>query len=225
MPAPGNCRTQYLLGVCLALAAGATAACGASGTTTASTSRHALAMPVGPNPPKVVLARPLRAAAGAAGLPPGTRVSSSFAAIRVFANRRDGFAILTLNAARDGTYPVATSDGGKAWRTVGPVLHIPAAQGAIAVGQAGIAGPRIFFAWCGACNTVIDATPDAGQHWWQAFMPGNVLSLVGSPDGAPLTAIIEGPTSAADGRGASLWVYISTNGRRWTYSESMNEVS
>jgi hypothetical protein len=163
--------------------------------------------------------------AAAGGLRPGTRVSSSFIGIRVFAGRRTGFAITNVLKAGDGTYPVATTNGGTTWRTDGPVLHIPAAQGAIAVGQAGVAGSRIYFAWCGACNSVIDITPDAGKHWWQAYMPGQVLSLLGSPYArAGLIAVVEGPTSAADGRGASLWVYISNNGRRWTYNHSMNAV-
>jgi hypothetical protein len=94
------------------------------------------------------------------------------------------------------------------------------------VDQAGVTGSRIRFAWCGACNNVIDITPDAGKHWWQANMPGEVLSLVGSPHPrAGLIAIVKGPTPAADGRGASLWVYTSSSGRRWAYSRSMNAVS
>jgi hypothetical protein len=56
-------------------------------------------------------------------------------------------------------------------------------------------------------------------------MPGHLLSLLGSPYArAGLIAVVEGPTSAAGGRGASLWVYISTNGRRRTYNHSMNAV-
>jgi len=141
----------------------------------------------------------------------------------VFANHRVGFAITDLPQAGDGTYPVATSDSGKTWRTDGPVLHVPAAQGPVAVGQAGVLGPKIYFAWCGACNMVIDATPDAGKHWWQTFMPGNVLAVIGGTDPrAGLTAIVEGPTSAPNGRGASLWAYLSTDGRRWTYKYSLN---
>lgn len=80
--------------------------------------------------------------------------------------------------------------------------------------------------WCGACNNVIDVTPDTGKHWLQVYRPGQVLSLVGSPSArAGLIAVVEGPTSAANGRGASLWVYVSTNGRRWTYNHDMNAVS
>jgi hypothetical protein len=76
-------------------------------------------------------------------LRPGTLASSGFTGIRVFANRRAGFAITNLPQAAYGTYPVATADGGMTWRTDGPVLHIPAAQGGIAVGQPGVAGARI----------------------------------------------------------------------------------
>jgi hypothetical protein len=144
----------------------------------------------------------------------------------VFADRRRGFAITELAHESGGTYPVATADGGQRWRTDGPVLHVPAAQGPLAVDQAGVAGPRTYFAWCGACNTVIDITPDAGQHWWQTFMPGNVLAVRG--DTGPrrgVTAIIEGPTGASNGRGASLWLYRSTGGRRWSYDRSLNAVS
>lgn len=174
----------------------------------------------GGTPPKTVTAGRLHPAASG-GLRPGTPVSSSFTGIRVFVNRRNGFAIPNLPKAGYGTYPVATTNGGKTWRTDGPILHIPAAQSAIGVGQTGVANPRFYFAWCGACNNVIDITPDAGKHWWQAFMPGQVLSLLGTPySRAGLTAIVEGLTSAPNGRGASLWVYLSTDGRRWTYEGS-----
>lgn len=153
-------------------------------------------------------------------------MSSGFTGVRVFANRHIGFALTDLAQAGGGTYPVSTTDGGESWRTDGPVLHVPAAQGPIAVGQAGVLGPRIYFAWCGACNMVIDVTPDAGKHWWQTVMPGQVLAVLGGSDTrAGLTAIVEGPTSAPNGQGASLWVYLSTNGRRWTYKYSMNAVS
>ncbi len=179
----------------------------------------------GATPPPTVTAGHLRPAASG-GLRPGTPVASNFTGSRVFVNRRNGFAIPNLPKAGYGTYPVATTNGGKTWRTDGPVLHIPAAQGAIGVGQAGVAAPRFYFAWCGACNNVIDITPDAGKHWWQAFMPGQVLSLLGTPYArAGLIAIVEGPTSAPNGRGASLWVYLSTDGRRWIYQYSMNAVS
>ena len=84
-------------------------------------------------------------------------------------------------------------------------------------------GRRIFFAWFGACNSVIDSTPDAGKHWWQAFMPGNVLTVLGNSDPrAGLIAVVQGPTSGAGGRGSPLWVYLSSDGRRWTYNHRLS---
>lgn len=199
------------------------AACGASSTLRSARLSSATASSDA-SPPKAVTARRLRPSAPA-GLRPGTPVGSGFTGVRVFANRRVGFAVTNVPQAGGGTYPVATSNGGRTWRTDGPVLHIPAAQGAVAVGQAGVLGPRIYFAWCGACNTVIDVTADAGKRWWQTLMPGIVLAVIGgSNPRAGLTAIIEGPASAPNGRGASLWVYLSTDGRRWTYKYSLNAV-
>jgi hypothetical protein len=174
------------------------------------------------SPPKTVVSR-RAVAAGRGALRPGTRVSAGFKGIRVFANRRDGFAIADLPRGGNGTYPIATTDGGKTWRTNGPVLHVPAAQAPLAVGQPGVLGTRIYFAWCGACNSVIDSTPDAGKHWWQAFMPGNVLAVLGNSDPrAGLMAVVQGPTSGARARGAPLWVYLSADGRRWSYSHRLD---
>jgi hypothetical protein len=191
-----------------------------------SSGRHvppasARAAPTHASPPKTARARRLQPSAPG-GLRPGTTLNSEVIGIRVFADRRRGFAITDLPPKSGGTYPVATKDGGRTWRTDGPVLHVPAAQGPLAVDQAGVAGPRIYFAWCSACNTVIDVTADAGKHWWQTFMPGNVLAVLsGTNARAGLTAIIA-PTSARNGRGASLWVYHSTDGRRWSYERSLN---
>ena len=57
-------------------------------------------------------------------------------------------------------------------------------------------------------------------------MPGDVLAVIGGTDPrGGLTAIVEGPTSAPNGRGASLWAYSSSDGRRWTYKYSLNAVS
>lgn len=197
---------------------------GCAAATPSNTARSSpTAAPTGATPPKTVIAYPLPAARG---LRPGSAVGAGFVGIRAFINRRDGFAIANLPQAGDGTYPLATTDGGKTWRTDGPVLHVPAAQGAAAVGQAGVSAPRIYFAWCAACNDLIDITPDAGKHWWAIRLPGQILSLVGTPyTHAGLIAVVEGPTSDPRGRGASLWVYTSTNGRRWTYGYSMNAVS
>ena len=218
-------RSRALAVVAIGLFSGlGTGACGGasvrSGPTAAAGTRSN-----DPAPPKVVTARSLRPSAPG-GLGPGTAVSSGFTGVRVFANPRVGFAITELPRAGEGTYPVRTADGGKTWRTDGPVLHVPAAQGPLAVDQAGVLGPRTYFAWCGACNTVIDDTPDAGMHWWQTFMPGDVLAVLGGTNArSGLTAIVDGTRSTRNARGAWLWVYSSPDGRRWTYDRNLDAVS
>jgi hypothetical protein len=210
-------------------------ACGTSASVTTPLSPPATrSTPVSPtpraapgvgSPPKTIIARALRPAA-TDGLPRGSRVPPSFSAIRVFANAQDGFAVPDLpqkGLGGPGSYPVMTSNGGRSWRTACPVLHSPAAQGAIAVGQPGMVGARILFAWCGSCNSVIDTSSDAGRHWWQTFLPGQVLSVLGGSSARDgLEAVVEGPTTNPDGRGASLWTYFSTDGRRWKFRYSMN---
>jgi hypothetical protein len=84
-------------------------------------------------------------------------------------------------------------------------------------------GARILFAWCGSCNSIIDTSSDAGRHWWQTFLPGQVLSVLGGSSARDgLEAVVEGPTTNPDGGGASLWAYVSTDGRRWKFRYSMN---
>jgi hypothetical protein len=208
------------LAVVVVLCSLAIGACGGASTPGRITGRSSVGRGDG-LPPKTLIggrATP----AGPGGLRPGTIVSPDFTGVRVFANRRDGFAISDLPQAGDGTYPLATSNGGKTWRTDGPVLHIPAAQGALGVGEAGVLGPGFYFAWCGACNTVIDVTPDAGQHWWRTFMPGDVLGVLSGTDKREgLSAIVEGPPNTATRHGVPLWMYLSTDGRRWTYNRSL----
>jgi hypothetical protein len=144
-------------------------------------------------------------------------VSRHFAGPRVFANPRDGFALGNPPRTLD-TYPLATVDGGRTWRTAGPVLHIPAAQAAVDVTQAGMSGPRIWFAWGAA--TVVDVTPDAGKHWWAAFLPGEVLTVyAGTSVCGRLIALVQPFTR----RGTPpLWTYASATGRRWTYAPNPN---
>lgn len=124
------------------------------------------------------------------------------------------------------TYPAATSDGGRIWRIDGPILHIPAAQGSIAVTLAGIEGPRFYYAWAGGSNSVVDVTTDGGRHWWQAFLPDAVISI--TPDEneialkGGLTALVAGPAPDPHGRGASVWTYHTTDGRDWRYTYALN---
>jgi len=166
-------------------------------------------------PPKIVSGHSLRGTFDPYHVRRGTPVSPSFSGERVFANRRVGFAIADLRQAGDATYPLVTFDGGRMWRVDGPVFHINAAQGPVAVDQAGVRDPRTFFAWCGECGTVIDVTSDAGRHWWQVFMPGAVLSVTGGP----LTAVVKGPLGAPGA--AEPWLYQSRTGRRWRFRYSI----
>lgn len=141
-------------------------------------------------PPKTVTSRRLQPSAPG-GLNPGTPVNSGFTGIQVFANHHIGFALTDLPQAGGSTYPVATADGGKTWRTDGPVLHIPAAQGPVAVGQAGVVGPHIYFAWCGACNTVIDVTPTPASTGGRHSCPATC-----SPSSGAATSTSDSPRSS-----------------------------
>ncbi len=144
--------------------------------------------------------------------------------VRVFADRLHGFALAQTPGGE--MFPANSSDGGRTWHVDGPVLHAPAAQGAIAVNEPGVAGPRFYFAWPSGFDTVVDVSTDAGAHWWAASLPGLILSVTSNPSSTKpvggLTAIVEGPTSDPTGRGASLWEYHTTNGRRWRYVSSLN---
>jgi len=149
----------------------------------------------------------------------GTRVGNHFSGDRVFANPRDGFAIGNPPGEFGATYPIATVNGGKTWRTAGPALHIPAAQGAVAVTEAGMSGPRVWYAWSGE-NTVVDVTPDAGKHWWQAFLPGPVLTVYADQiECNQLIALVQPFTKR---KNPPLWTYASANGRHWTYAANPN---
>jgi hypothetical protein len=120
-------------------------------------------------------------------------------------------------------YPLATSDGGKTWRIAGPVVNVPAAQGGVDVVRAGVINARTWFMCCGL-NTVVDVTSDAGKHWWQAFLPGEAVTVVaGAPSSAGprarLIAMVR-PFAAAHSR-QRLWVYVSADGRLWRYDPSL----
>ena len=53
-------------------------------------------------------------------------------------------------------------------------------------------------------------------------MPGYVLAVIGGTDPrAGLTAIVQGTVSVPNRKTASVWIYLSTNGRRWTYNDSV----
>ena len=123
-------------------------------------------------------------------------------------------------------YPVATTDRGKTWRIAGPAMNPAAASGGGDVAQAGVVNAHTWFMCCGL-NTVVYVTSDAGKHWWVAFLPGEVVSVVaGTPSFAGPTArliALVRPQEGARG-GHRLWIYVSANGRLWRYDPSMKSI-
>ncbi|MGZ4188140.1 MAG: hypothetical protein ACXVUE_12870 [Solirubrobacteraceae bacterium] len=121
---------------------------------------------------------------------------------RVFTDGKHGFALASPASA---DYPVATSDGGKTWKTDGPALHLHAAQGPLAVAFIGAASRKTLFAWGG--GNVIDATSDGGKHWYRALFQGSPVAVVADFEGHLLAFVT--PFT-----GAGTWQYLSKDGGR-----------
>jgi photosystem II stability/assembly factor-like uncharacterized protein len=119
------------------------------------------------------------------------------------------------------TYPAATSDGGKTWKTNGPEFHVPAAQAPLVVTMVGAARPKTDFAWGGPQGgNVINVTTDGGKTWWQSFPPEVVLSVISVPR-HKLIAVVQSPTKSG-GTTAVTWVYVSKDGgRHWKYNNRL----
>jgi hypothetical protein len=182
--------------------AGAASAALSSASTPSSHPRAA------PSPPQTITATRVTRAHGT--LRPGTPVRSADLGARAFPNARDGFALANVV---DAQYPAATVDGGRTWRTDGPALHLNAAQAPLAVLYGGAANAHTFFAFGG--GQVVDATGDAGKHWWRAFLGGGVIAVVPRPGGG-LLAIAQNPGST--GATAVTLVYVSKDGgQHWHY--------
>ncbi len=204
----------------------AAVAIGAGGCGTSTVTRVAgLTPPRRSLPPQRIAARPLpppRARTLRRGAPlPQTELGT-----RVFSDRGHGFALALL--ASGATYPAVTADGGRTWHVAGPMLFSPPAGGPVAVDTPGMAGSGLYFAWLSDLGNVVDASADRGRRWWQTFFPGQVLGVL--PTARParsadqLTVVVAGPTSDPRGRGASLWEYRTSDGRRWSYLTSLNVV-
>jgi hypothetical protein len=178
-------------------------------------------------PPKTVRASRLGSMPGSRPLRPGTLVGNDFSGTRTYATRRDGFALGNLSASEGGPmYPVATTDGGKTWRIAGPAVNPAAASAPVDVAQAGVVNAHTWFMCCGL-NTIVDVTPDAGKHWWAAFLAGEVISVVaGSPSftepRARLVALVRPPPAAHSRQ--RLWIYVSANGQLWRYDPSLKSI-
>jgi photosystem II stability/assembly factor-like uncharacterized protein len=158
------------------------------------------------SPPKTITARALTRRPNT--LHKGTVVkASNIFGVRAFVNATHGFALAGVGEAQ---YPVATTDGGKTWRTDGPALHVNAAQAPLSVADAGAANQHTFFAFGG--GQVVDVTGDGGKHWWQAFLGDGVLSVVSF--GNRLIAVAQNSTGS--GATAQTVVYVSRDGgRHW----------
>ena len=144
-------------------------------------------------------------------LAPGTVVSSSaLLGDRAFLNSDEAVA---LTNGGNVQYPALSTNGGGVWRIDGPPLHVDAADGAEAVGSAGIAGPRTFFAYG---SSVADVTTDRGRTWWETFLGENVL-VVAPALRNELVAYVEQPVGNQQLNPA--WQYVSRDGgRHWLYS-------
>lgn len=162
----------------------------------------ALATAAAPSPPKTVTAT--RITRQPATLAPGSHIASrDVVGQRTFPNARRGFALAT---AGEADYPVATTDGGKTWKTNGPALHLHAAQAPLAVIFIGAVNRRTVFAWGG--GQVIDTTNDGGKTWYRAlFTSGFPVAVVHDPSGHLLAFI-------SSGTGSSTVEYVSKNGGR-----------
>jgi hypothetical protein len=144
-------------------------------------------------------------------LAPGTKVRSADLGHRTFTDAKHGFALASVGQAE---YPAATSDGGKAWKTDGPALHIDAAQAPLSVVDIGAASRKTVFAY--GSGQVIDTTSDGGKKWYRALFDGLVMAVVRNPQGH-LVAFVDGSTTTSNSSGVT-WQYVSKNGgRTWRY--------
>jgi hypothetical protein len=149
-------------------------------------------------------------------LKPGTRVPRRVVDAPAFADSDHGFGLANLS---DGeTFPARTTDGGRTWQIDGPVFHVPAADGPAGVSYAGIASPRIYFAYG---SSVVDVTTNSGKSWWQAGLGELVLAVVAQQH--QLVAVVQHQTSATSQSLTSVsWVYVSRDGgRHWRYDSRL----
>ena len=104
----------------------------------------------------------------------------------------------------------------KTWRIAGPIVNVPAAQAASDVAQAGVVSSRIWFMCCGL-NTVVDVTPDAGKHWWEAYLPDEVLNVsAGNSRQARLIAVVRPSATATATNGSGSTCPPKAGGGRTT---------
>jgi hypothetical protein len=136
----------------------------------------------------------------------GSKVRAATLGIRTFTDAKHGFALADVGGAQ---YPAATVDGGKTWRTIGPALHLNAAQAPLVVVNLGAANRKTIYAYGG--GQVIDATTDGGGHWFRALFDGLSMSVTRNFHGH-LVGFVDGmPSGSSKGQ---TWQYVSKNGGR-----------
>ena len=197
MPAVRTSRTSA---AALALAVSATALLSSPAAVSGASTRP---LAIAAAPPKTVTAQLITPRPGE--LAPGTKVRSrAIFSNRVFTDAKHGFA---LASPPEADYTVATSDGGKTWRTDSPALHLHAANAPLAVLYIDAVSRKSVFAWGG--GQVIDTTSDGGRTWYQTLFPGaGPVAVVPGGFGGRLLAFI-GSFS-----GAATWRYTSNDGGR-----------
>ena len=174
MPAVRISRTAA---VALGLAVGAAALVPSLAAVSGASTRP---LAVAAAPPKTVTAQLITSRPGE--LAPGTKVRSrAIFSNRVFTDAKHGFA---LASPPEADYAVATSDGGKTWRTDSPALHRHAANAPLVVSYIDAISRKSVFAWGG--GQVIDTTSDGGRTWYQTLFP-NTGPVAVVPGGSPLT--------------------------------------
>ena len=197
MPAVRISRTAA---VALGLAVGAAALVPSLAAVSGASTRP---LAVAAAPPKTVTAQLITSRPGE--LAPGTKVRSrAIFSNRVFTDAKHGFA---LASPPEADYAVATSDGGKTWRTDSPALHRHAANAPLVVSYIDAISRKSVFAWGG--GQVIDTTSDGGRTWYQTLFPNTgPVAVVPGGFGRQLLAFV-GSFS-----GTATWQYTSKDGGR-----------
>jgi photosystem II stability/assembly factor-like uncharacterized protein len=175
----------------------------------AAASTHGTAAAAAAKPPQTVRATRVTRQPGT--LAPGSNVRpAAVVGQRVFTDAKHGFALASPGNA---DYPVATSNGGKTWKTNGPALHLDAAQGPLAVTFVGAVSRKTLFAWGG--GSAIDVTSDGGKHWYRALFQSSPVAVVPDLEGH-LVAFV------APFNGSAAWHYLSKDGgRTWQYQRAV----
>jgi hypothetical protein len=214
-------RSPRLAGA--ALVAGAITLGSSLAGTLAGASAGTLAGTAGANPrPATVATGPQMTVTGSLITPPpGTLAPGSAVRARrifgqrVFVTASRGFALAAVGSAQ---YPVATTNGGKTWKTNGPALHLNAAQAPLVVTTIGATTRRTIFAYGGG-GQVIDATGDGGGHWYRALFIGVPVAVAGDPAGH-LVAFIDQSVGSISG-GATFQYVSKDGGQTWQYDTTV----